>query len=147
MKNFSLNIRIPQETLFRIGTDVSNFHNILPACFKSLKIVEDDLSEKRVLEDICLLGIRLQVKTKHVISPPDCHKVIILSGLLRGTIFNENYKAQDHGTDVTIFVELKINGILKFIPFIDRFIARKMNHIMAEFLYSSEKFLQSHVPG
>ena len=137
---------IPQESLFKISTDVSNFHNILPTYFKSLQIVEDDgLSEKIVLEDIYFLGTNLQVKTKHVILPPDCHKIVILSGPLRGTTFNENYKEYDHGTDVTIFVELKLNGILKFIPFIDRIIARKMNNVMAEFLDSSEKFLQSHV--
>ncbi|MGI9567209.1 MAG: hypothetical protein ACR2LL_09395 [Nitrosopumilus sp.] len=145
MKNFSLRKQssIPRETLFKISTDVSNFHVILPDYFKSLKIVEDDPFEKIVLENISFLGNNIRVKTKHVILPPDVHKIFILSGPLKGTIFNEKYALSKLGTDVTISVHLKLNRFLKFVPFVDVFLSKKMSKVMNEFLKSSDNYLKA----
>ena len=75
---------------------------------------------------------------------PDIHKVFILSGPLRGTAFIEKYDvSKSNGTDITITVNLSMHGLLKFIPFLDRIISRKMESVMLEFVRSSERYFNS----
>ena len=134
-----------RDIIFKISTDVSNFHKIMPDYFKSLKIIDDTLpDQKTVLENISFLGRTIDVKTKHVIMQPDTHKVFILSGPLRGTAFIENYGvSKSNGTDITITVNLSMHGLLKFIPFLDRIISKKMKSVMLEFVRSSENYFNS----
>ena len=134
-----------RDVIFKISTDVSNFHKIMPDYFKSLKIIDDTLSDQKiVLENISFLGRNIDVKTKHVITHPDTHKVFILNGPLRGTIFVEKYDvSKSNGTDITITVNLSVQGLLRFIPFLDRIIYRKMKFVMLEFVRSSENYFNS----
>ena len=134
-----------RDVIFKISTDVSNFHKIMPNYFKSLKIIDDTISDQKiVLENISFLGRNIDVKTKHVITHPDTHKVLILNGPLRGTIFVEKYDvSKSDGTDITITVNLSMQGLLRFIPFLDRIIYRKMKFVMLEFVRSSENYFNS----
>ena len=147
MKNFCLNEStfLSRDFIFKISTDVSNFHKILPDYFKSLKIIDDTLPDQKImLENISFLGRNIDVKTKHVIMQPDTHKVFILSGPLRGTAFIEKYDvSKSNGTNITITVNLSMHGLLKFIPFLDRIISRKMKSVMLEFVRSSENYFNS----
>jgi hypothetical protein len=110
----------------------------MPEYFKSLIVVKDNSSEKIVLEKISFLGQTITVKTKHVILPPNTHEVFILSGPLKGTSFIENYEISSNGTDIVISVNLEINGLLKLIPFLNHFLAKKMSSVMNEFITSAE---------
>lgn len=112
----------------------------MPEYFKSLIVVKDNHREKIVLEKISFLGQTITVKTKHVILPPNTHEVFILSGPLRGTSFIENYEISSNGTDIVISVNLQINGLLKFIPFLDKLLARKMSSVMSEFINSADNY-------
>ena len=147
MKNFCLNEStfLSRDVIFKISTDVSNFHKIMPDYFKSLKIIDDTLpNQKIVLENISFLGRNIDVKTKHVIMQPDTHKVFILSGPLRGTAFIEKYNvSKSNGSDITITVNLSMHGLLRFIPFLDRIISKKMKSVMLEFVRSSENYFNS----
>ena len=93
MKNFILTrfTSLPQEKVFHISTDVKNFHNVMPNYFKSLYIIKQKEAEKIVIEKIKFLGIPLKIKTKHVIEKLDVHKVYILNGPTKGTVFLESY--------------------------------------------------------
>ena len=117
----------------------------MPDYFKSLKIMDDTITDQKiVLENISFLGRNIDVKTKHVIIQPDTHKVFILSGPLRGTAFIEKYDiSKSNGTDITITVNLSMHGLLKFVPFLDRIISRKMKSVMLEFVRSSENYFNS----
>ena len=53
---------LDRDILFKISTDVENFHKIMPKYFKSLKIISDSLNEKVVLESIHFLGKKIKVK-------------------------------------------------------------------------------------
>jgi len=129
-----------RESVFSISTDVKNFHNIMPNYFKSLDIVSEDESGIVVLEKINFLGQSVNVKTKHLVLPPNVHKVFILTGPLKGTSFIEYYEESSSGTLIFISVNLKINGLLKFIPFIENILRKKMSHVMLEFINCAEKY-------
>ena len=65
--------------------------------------------------------------------------MFILTGPLTGTSFIENYEPSPSGTIVSISVNLKINGFLKYIPFAKKILRKKMSHVMLEFINCAEK--------
>lgn len=142
MTNFDLSGKssLTREIVFKINTDVKNFHTIMPNYFKSLDILSDDKSGIVVLEKINFLGQSVKVKTKHLVLPPDVHKVFILTGPLKGTSFIEHYEPSSFGTLISISVNLKINGLLKLIPFIKKILSKKMSHAMLEFINCAKNY-------
>jgi len=135
------NSRIIRDKLYSISIDVENFPSLLPKYFKSIIIKKSIGNEIFVDEKIHFLGGFLDVNTKHVIVPPKIHEVHILSGPIRGTSFVESYDETSDGTDVTIDVFIKLNGVSKlFLPF-GFLIKRQMTRVMDEFLNSAEKFV------
>ena len=145
MSSFNLvhKSNLERDIIFKISTDVENFHNIMPKYFKSLQIVSNSLNEKIVLESIDFLGKRIKIKTKHIILKPDVHKVFILTGPARGTSFIETYSSSSTGTDISILVDLKLNGLLKLIPFLKILLLKRMNSVMSEFIISAEHYSKS----
>jgi len=115
----------------------------MPEYFKSLKIISNTSNEKIVLESINFLGRQIQIKTKHVIIQPNLHKVYILTGPAKDTSFIETYDSSSTGTDISIDVNLQLNGILKFIPFLKLFLLKKMNSVMSEFIVCAESYSKS----
>ena len=135
---------LDRDIIFKISTDVENFHKIMPKYFKSLKIISDSLNEKIVLESIDFLGRKIKIKTKHVIVKPNVHKVFILTGPVRGTSFIETYDSTLSGTSISILVDLKLHGILKLIPFLKILVLKKMNSVMSEFIICAEIYSKSN---
>ena len=146
MRTFNLlrHSELNRDTIFSISTNVSQFHKIMPNYFKSLEIIDVKNSEQIVLEKISFLGQTVDVKTKHVVLPPNIHKVQILSGPLKGTSFIEYYEISEPGTEITICISLQINGFLKLVPFFDRILAKKMNKVMSEFISCSENYANTN---
>ncbi len=140
MKSFTLSreCSVNRELIFKISTNVENFNKIMPNYFKSLTVLEESSSQKIVLEKISFLGKTLDVKTKHVVLPPNIHEVYILSGPLKNTSFIENYELSSLGTNITISINLQLNGFLKFVPFLNKILIRKMSHVMNEFIKCAE---------
>ena len=134
---------LERDIIFKISTDVENFHKIMPKYFKSLKILGTSINEKIVLESINFLGRNIEIKTKHVILKPNVHKVFVLTGPAKGTSFIETYNSRMNGTDISILVDLKLNGLLKFIPFLNILILKRMNSVMSEFIVCAESYSNS----
>jgi len=134
---------LDRDLIFKISTDVENFHKVMPEYFKSLKIISNSSSEKIVLESIAFVGRQIEIKTKHVIIQPNLHKVFILTGPAKGTSFIETYVPSSVGTDISIEVDLQLNGILKLIPFLKLFLIKKMNNVMSEFITCAESYSKS----
>jgi hypothetical protein len=116
----------------------------MPNYFKSLDILSEDKSGIIVSEKINFLGQSVRVKTKHLVLPPNIHKVFILTGPLKGTSFIEHYEPSLSGTLISISVNLKINWLLKFIPFIEKILQKKMTYVMLEFINCAEKYSIEH---
>jgi hypothetical protein len=125
-----------RDVLYSISTDVENFSKIMPRHFKSLKIEQKTDNEVFVDEKIYFLN----VKVKHVISPPKIHEVHIMSGMMKETSFIEHYEETSEGTDVTINVSIKLNGISKVLFPFGFIIKLHMSKVMKEFLNLSEQF-------
>jgi hypothetical protein len=142
MSDFNLvqKSNLKRDIIFEISTDVENFHKIMPKYFKSLKIIDNSTNEKIVLESINFLGRKIKIKTKHIILKPDVHKVFILTGPARGTSFIETYSSSSTGTDISILVDLKLNGFLKLIPFLKILLLKRMNSVMSEFIICAESY-------
>ena len=134
---------LESSVIFQISTDVENFHKIMPKYFKSLKIISNSLTEKIVLESIDFLGMKIKIKTKHIILKPNVHKVFILSGPAKGTSFIETYNSNSTGTDISILVDLKLNGFLKLIPFLKILLLKRMSSVMSEFIICAESYSKS----
>ena len=132
-----------RDLIFNISTDVENFHKVMPEYFKSLKIIQNSSNEKIVLESIDFLGRKIDIKTKHVIIQPNIHEVFILTGPAKGTSFIEKYESNPTGTDISISVDLKLNGFLKLIPFLKLLLFKKMNSVMSEFIVCAESYSKS----
>ena len=145
MSSFNLvhKSNLERDIIFQISTDVENFHNIMPKYFKSLQIVSNSLNEKIVLESIDFLGKRIKIKTKHIILKPDIHKVFILTGPAKGTSFIETYTSNSNGTEISILIDLKLNGVLKLIPFLKFLLLKRMNSVMSEFIVCAESYSKS----
>ena len=146
MSSFSLiqQSNLERDIIFEISTDVENFHKIMPKYFKSLKILGTSINEKIVLESINFLGRNIEIKTKHVILKPNVHKVFVLTGPAKGTSFIESYNSRMNGTDISILVDLKLNGFLKLIPFLNLLLLKKMNSVMSEFIICAESYSKSN---
>ena len=136
----NLKSNLDQETIFKISTDIENFHLVMPNYFESLQVIEKTKNELVVFEKIKFLGIKSSVKTKHLITLPNVHEVFILSGSLKGTHFFEQYDSLDDGSLITIKINLKLNGILKLVPSINKFIFKKMFQTTKEFIHSAELY-------
>ena len=135
------NSRMIRDKLFSISIDVEKFPSLMPKYFKSIIITKSIGNEIFVDEKIHFLGSFLDVKTKHVIVHPRIHEVHILSGLMHGSSFVESYDETSNGTDVTIDVSIKLNGVLKlFLPF-GFLIKRQMARVMGKFLNSAERLV------
>ena len=145
MSSFTLiqKSKLNRDLIFKISTDVENFHKVMPDYFKSLKIISDSSNEKIVLEYLNFLGRQIEIKTKHVIIQPNLHKVFILTGPAKGTSFVETYDSNSSGTDISIEVNLQLNGILKFVPFLKILLLKKMDSVMSEFIICAELYAKS----
>ena len=145
MSDFNLvqKSNLKRDIIFEISTDVENFHKIMPKYFESLKIISNSPNEKIVLESINFLGRKIKIKTKHIILKPNVHKVFILSGPATCTSFIETYTSSSTGTDISILVNLKLNGILKLIPFLKILVLKRMNTVMSEFIICAEHYSNS----
>ena len=145
MSSFTLiqKSKLNRDLIFKISTDVENFHKVMPDYFKSLKIISDSSNEKIVLEYLDFLGRQIEIKTKHVIIQPNLHKVFILTGPAKGTSFVETYDSNSSGTDISIEVNLQLNGILKFVPFLKILLLKKMDSVMSEFIICAELYTKS----
>ena len=135
--------KLDRDLIFKISTDVENFHKVMPDYFKSLKIISNTSNEKIVLESLDFLGRQIEIKTKHVIIQPNLHKVFILTGPAKGTSFIETYDSNSFRTYILIEVDLQLNGILKLIPFLKLFLIKKMNTVMSEFITCAESYSKS----
>ena len=138
---FTKTVDVNRELIFQISTDYENFTKILPDYFKEIKIIERNGNATKIQERLEFLGRTINVMTEHVIEQPQRHIIKMLDGKASGTVFDEKYEKFGEKTKLTITVDLKLHGGLKFLAkFAKRKIEENMNMVMDEFVnYAKSK--------
>ena len=55
----------------------------------------------------------------------------------------KSYKGRKVVNDISIEVNLQLNGILKFVPFLKILLLKKMDSVMSEFIICAELYAKS----
>ncbi|MCV0372489.1 MAG: SRPBCC family protein [Nitrosarchaeum sp.] len=106
-------INSPRDKVFEIFTTFSNYQNLFPKYFPSVRILStrDDVS---VVEEHLMLGDReLVMMTKHVTVVPSRHEVFVIGGDAKGTHIVERFDQIANSTKLTVDVDFKLKGSMK----------------------------------
>lgn len=132
---FSKIVSGQRDEIFSHSVDVENFHKIMPKQFKELKILKKDGNVIMAEENLRFLYTSSKLTTKHEIIYPDTHKISILGGPAKGTIFLERYQKIMDGTKIDIKVDFNLVWPYKLLlPFISPLIKKSMEKTFHEFI-------------
>ena len=130
---------VDRDKIFSLSTNIEQFPKLMPKYFKSLTIKEKRNSDFYVEEEILFLKNTFKVKTKHLIKSPNIHEIHILSGVFKNSSFIESYEISNGRTQVIILVNLKFNGLFKFLYLFRSLIAHRISKTMDEFIFNCER--------
>ena len=107
-------VRIPRQKIFDICKDYENYQQLLPEFFPSIRILStrNDVS---VVEERMVLGDKeLVMMTKHVLKEPVLHEIFVIGGDAKGTHIVERFEDTSDGTQLTVDIDFKLKGAMKF---------------------------------
>lgn len=107
-------VNVEREKAFKAGTDFESFTQKLPQYFKLIRIrsVREFTSVVEIHGKIA--GREFAVMTKNVIKQSEIHETFVLSGDARGSHVIKKYESVPEGTKITINIDLKLRGLLRF---------------------------------
>jgi carbon monoxide dehydrogenase subunit G len=132
-------VNVERENAFKAGTDFESFTQKLPQYFKLIRIrsVREFTSVVEIHGKIA--GREFAVMTKNVIKPPEIHETFVLSGDARGSHFMKKYESVPGGTRITIDIDLKLRGLLRFASI---FSTNKIKEIINEYFDAFAKAIE-----
>jgi len=133
-------INVERENAFKAGTDFESFTQKLPQYFKLIRIrsVREFTSVVEIHGKIA--GREFAVMTKNVIKSPEIHETFVLSGDARGSHFTKKYESVPGGTRITIDIDLKLRGLLRFASI---FSTNKIRKIINEYFDDFVKAIET----
>jgi hypothetical protein len=133
-------VNVEREKAFKAGTDFESFTQKLPQYFKLIRI--RSIREFTSVVEIHgkLADREFAVMTKNVINPPEIHETFVLSGDARGSHFTKKYESVPEGTRITIEIDLKLRGLLRFTSI---FSANKIKEIINEYFDDFAKAIET----
>ena len=124
-------IKAERSKVFNTITDFENLPNRLPEFFNSIKIVSKEGNVTIIEESIKMAGRDITQTTKHILTPPEKHEVLVMTGDAKGSHIVETYENVSEGTKVTVDGDFKLSGKLKLVGFIaKRKIEKNINEVM-----------------
>jgi len=124
-------IKAERSKVFNTITDFENLPNSLPEFFNSIKIVSKEGNVTIIEESIKMAGRDITQTTKHILTPPEKHEVLVMTGDAKGSHIVETYENVSEGTKVTVDGDFKLSGKLKLVGFIaKRKIEKNINEVM-----------------
>jgi hypothetical protein len=129
-----------REKAFKAGTDFESFTQKLPQYFKLIKIrsIREFTSVVEIHGKIA--GKEFSVMTKNVINSPETHETFVLSGEVRGSHFTKKYEVIPSGTRITVEIDLKLRGLLRFTSI---FSVNKIKKIINEYFDDFVKAIET----
>ncbi len=124
-------IKAERSKVFNIITDFENLPNRLPEFFNSIKIVSKEGNVTIIEESVKVAGRDITQTTKHILTPPEKHEVLVMTGDAKDSHIVETYENVSEGTKVTVDGDFKLSGKLKLVGFIaKRKIEKNINEVM-----------------
>ena len=124
-------IKAERSKVFNTITDFENLPNSLPEFFNSIKIVSKEGNVTIIEESIKMAGRDITQTTKHILTPPEKHEVLVMTGDAKGSHIVETYENVSEGTKVTVDGDFKLSGKLKLVGFVaKRKIEKNINEVM-----------------
>lgn len=124
-------IKAERSKVFNTITDFENLPNRLPEFFNSIKIVSKEGNVTIIEESIKMAGRDITQTTKHILTPPEKHEVLVMTGDAKDSHIVETYENVSEGTKVTVDGDFKLSGKLKLVGFIaKRKIEKNINEVM-----------------
>ncbi len=124
-------IKAERSKVFNIITDFENLPNRLPEFFNSIKIVSKEGNVTIIEESVKVAGRDITQTTKHILTPPEKHEVLVMTGDAKDSHIVETYENVSEGTRVTVDGDFKLSGKLKLVGFVaKRKIEKNINEVM-----------------
>ena len=124
-------IKAERSKVFNIITDFENLPNRLPEFFNSIKIVSKEGNVTIIEESVKVAGRDITQTTKHILTPPEKHEVLVMTGDAKDSHIVETYENVSEGTKVTVDGDFKLSGKLKLVGFVaKRKIEKNINEVM-----------------
>ena len=133
-------INVEREKAFKSGTDFESFTQKLPQYFKLIKIRSAREFTSVIEIHGKIAGREFAVMTKNVMKRPEIHETFVLSGDARGSHFTKKYESVPEGTRITVDIDLKLRGLLRFTSI---FSANKIEKIINEYFDDFVKAIES----
>ena len=124
-------IKAERSKVFNTITDFENLPNRLPEFFNSIKIVNKEGNVTIIEESVKVAGRDITQTTKHILTPPEKHEVLVMTGDAKDSYIVETYENVSEGTKVTVDGDFKLSGKLKLVGFVaKRKIEKNINEVM-----------------
>lgn len=124
-------IKAERSKVFNTITDFENLPNRLPEFFNSIKIISKEGNVTIIEESVKVAGRDITQTTKHILTPPEKHEVLVMTGDAKDSHIVETYENVSEGTKVTVDGDFKLSGKLKLVGFIaKRKIEKNINEVM-----------------
>ena len=124
-------IKAERSKVFNTITDFENLPNRLPEFFNSIKIVSKEGNVTIIEESVKVAGRDITQTTKHILTPPEKHEVLVMTGDAKDSHIVETYENVSEGTKVTVNGDFKLSGKLKLVGFVaKRKIEKNINEVM-----------------
>ncbi len=124
-------IKAERSKVFNTITDFENLPNRLPEFFNSIKIVNKEGNVTIIEESVKVAGRDITQTTKHILTPPEKHEVLVMTGDAKDSHIVETYENVSEGTKVTVDGDFKLSGKLKLVGFVaKRKIEKNINEVM-----------------
>lgn len=124
-------IKAERSKVFNIITDFENLPNRLPEFFNSIKIISKEGNVTIIEESVKVAGRDITQTTKHILTPPEKHEVLVMTGDAKDSHIVETYENVSEGTKVTVDGDFKLSGKLKLVGFVaKRKIEKNINEVM-----------------
>ena len=106
--------KLAQDQIFDIATNYDSFQNLLSEFYPSVRIISTRPTTTLVEAHLNLSGKEFIVMQKHVIEKPSLHETFFVGGDAKGTHITEKYEPTSEGTRITLTVDFKHKGTMRF---------------------------------
>ena len=105
---------VSREKIFDVATDYESHQKTFSEFFPSVRIISVRPTTTLAEIHLNLSGKEFVVMAKHVIEKPTLHEIFFVGGDAKGTHIIEKYDEVESGTKITLTVDFKYKGTLRF---------------------------------